>query len=220
MSASLSTKAVGNSTTLVVTRETNITAWVTGVFNTTNGKVMANLEWKAFVIRGSFEVPLDGHNFDLNMLGSAVLLPLGDNGIASSFLTNSFGRENIWSRPTIDYSSLNSPLTNWTKVYNPSTNITTFSKNVNTQANYSSTVSFGGQKYALSMSYDPSSTVSVVGYASPSGNSLTIESSPPSLSFTTISALILIVFLILAASAYMAIRRRAKSRSPAPLSRP
>ena len=81
MSASLSTKAVANSTALVVTKETNITAWVTGVFNESDGKVMANLGWKAFVIRGSFDVPLDGHDFDLNMLGSAVLEPLGVMGL-------------------------------------------------------------------------------------------------------------------------------------------
>ena len=44
MSASLNTKAFANSTALVVTKETNITAWVTGVFNDSNGKVMANLD--------------------------------------------------------------------------------------------------------------------------------------------------------------------------------
>jgi hypothetical protein len=219
MSASLSTKAIANSTVLVVTKETNITAWVTGVFNESDGKVMANLGWKAFVIRGSFDVPLDGHDFDLNMLGSAVLEPLGGDGFASSFLVNSFGGDNIWSRPTIDFSALNSPLTNWTRVYDSSTNTTTFTKNVSTQSNFSSSYSLNGQTYALSMTYDPSSRVSVLGYASPSGNSLIIES-PPALSSTTISALVLIAFVILAASAYMAIRWRAKSRSLAPLSLP
>lgn len=216
MSASLSTTALANSTTLVITKDTNITAWVTGVFNVTNGKVMANMEWKAFEIKGSFYVPLDGHNFDLNMMGSAVLLPFGGSGFASSFLSNSFGGENLWSQSTINFSSLNTPLTNWTKVYNPSTNTTTFTKNVNTESNYSSSVSINGAKYSLSMAYDPSSKVSVDGYASPSGNSLIIESPPPSVISTATLALVVIAGVILAASAYVAIRWRARSRSEGP----
>ena len=219
MSVSFNTKAIANSTALVITKETNITAWVTGVFNETNGKVMADLQWKAFVIRGSFDVPLDGHNFDLNTLGSAVVEPLGGDGFASSFLVNSFGGDDLWSHPTIDFSALNSPLTNWTRVYDSSTNTTTFTKNINTHDNFSSSYSFNGQTYSLLMTYDPSSTVSVLGYASPFGNSLIIES-PPSLAPTTISALIIIAFVILAATAYMATRWRAKSRSLAPLSPP
>jgi hypothetical protein len=217
MSVSVNSKAIANSTTLVITKETNITAWVTGVFNETNGKVMADLEWKAFVIRGSFDVPLNGHDFDLNTLGSAVVEPLGGDGFASSFLVNSFGGDAIWSRSTIDFSALDSPLSNWTRVYDSSTNTTTFTKNINTNYNFSSSYSFNGQTYSLSMTYDPSSTVRVLGFASPSGNSLIIES-PPGPSPTTIGALVLITSVILAASAFMAIRWRAKSRSLAPLS--
>ena len=152
------------------------------------------------------------------MLGSAVLEPV-TNGFASLFLVNSFGGDKIWSQPTIDFSLLNSPLTNWTRVYNSATNTTTFTKNVDTEANYSSSYSLNGQTYSLSMRYYPSSTVRVLGYASPSGNSLIIESAP-GLSSTTIGELILIVFVILAASTYMAIRWRAKSRSLAPLALP
>lgn len=215
MSTSLSTIAVGNATALVVTRITNLTAYVTGVFNVTNGKVMANLEWKAFTIRGSFEVPMDGNNYDMNLLGSAVMAPLGGEGMVASFLGGSFGRDNIWSSSTINYSALSSPLSNWTRVYDASTNTTTFSKTVKAQSNYSSSISLKGQAYSLSMVSDPSSTVEVLGYASPSGNSLIIES-PPLGTVGISTILVLVAFIIVAVGAYLAIRRRARPSTGAP----
>lgn len=214
MSTSLSTNAVGNATALMVTRTTNLTAYVTGVFNLTNGEVMANLEWKSFTIRGSLEVQMNGNNYDMNLLGSAVLAPLGGEGMVASFLGGSFGRDNIWSSSTINYSALSSPLSNWTRVYDASTNTTTFSKTVKAQSNYSSAISFNGQTYSLSMVSDPSSTIEVLGYASPSGNSLIIESHPPGT--VGISALlVLVAFTIVALGAYIAIRRRARPRTEA-----
>jgi hypothetical protein len=209
MSASLATHAVGNSTALVVTRVTNLTAYVTGIFNVTDGKVMANLGWKAFAIKGSFEVPMDGQSYDLNLLGSALVTPLGRAGVASSFLASSFGGESIWSRSTIDFSALSTPLSNWTRVYNPATNTTTFTKNVNAESNYSSSVSFNGQKYTLSMVYDPSSSVKVLGYANPVGDSLVIESPPPG-TISTTTVLALVAFIVVAVFAFVAIKRRSR----------
>lgn len=219
LTTSLSTTATANTTAMVITRQTNITGYVSGVFNVTNGTVTANLGWKAFVIRGPFIVPLDGHDYDLNTLGSAAMMPMGENGIASSFLSGSFGHQNIWSRSTIDFSSLNTPLNNWTRVYDASTNTTTFTKIVNTMANYSSSVSFNGQNYSLSMTYDPSSTISVDGYASPSGNTLVISAAPVQSYIYPIIAMVVIA--IIALLAYMAVRKRtgntAKSSAPAVL---
>ena len=134
--------------------------------------------------------------------------------MAASFLCVSFGRDNILSRSTINYTSLSSPLSDWTRVYDASTNTTTFTKSVNGQSNYSSSVSFSGQTYSLSMVSDPSSIVKVLGYASPSGNSLIIESPPPgTVGISTV--LVLVAFIIIAVSAYLAIRRRARLGSGA-----
>lgn len=210
LSVSLSTVENANTTAMVITRQTNITGYVSGVFNVTNGTVSANLGWKAFAIRGPFVVPLDGHDYDLNTLGSATLMPFGESGMASSFLSGSFGDKNIWSRSTIDFSSLNTPLTNWTKVYDASTNTTTFTKTINTLANYSSSVSFNGQNYSLTMKYDPSSTIKVSGYASPSGNSLMIGPAPASQSYIY-PAIAVVVVGIIALLAYMAARKRGGS---------
>ena len=203
LSASLSTIAKANTTAMVITRQTNITGYVSGVFNVTNGTVTANLGWKAFVITGPFVVPLDGHDYDLNTLGSAATMPMG--GVASSFLSGSFGDRNIWSRSTIDFSSLNTPLTNWTRVYNSATNTTTFTKTINTLANYSSSVSFNGQSYSLSMTYDPSSTISVSGYASPQGNTLVFGAAPQNYAYPVIAV---VVVAIIALLGYMAVRKR------------
>lgn len=210
ISASLLSKAIANSTTLVITRDTNLTAWVTGIFNETNGTTSANMNWKAFVIRGSFTVPMDGQNVDLNTMGSAMMEPLGENGLASTFLFHSFGENSIWSQPTIDFSALNTSLSNWTRHYDSQTNTTTFSKTVNTAANYSASVSVNGNAYSISMVHDPSSTIKVVGYATASGNSLTITTSPSSFSVET-AALVAVAVIIILASTYMAIRWRKKA---------
>ncbi|MDG6996565.1 MAG: hypothetical protein JRN52_11645 [Nitrososphaerota archaeon] len=212
ISASLSTKATANSTALVITRDTNLTAYVTGIYNSTNGTLMANMNWKSFRIDGSFVVPMDGQEYDLNMMGSAALQPLGDNSLASAFLIHAFGEDRIWSQSTIDFSALNTPLTNWTRHYDSATNTTTFSKTVNTQANFSASVSVNGQEYSISMVHDPSSTIKVLGYASASGNSLIISPAPSAFSFET-AALAALVVVIILASAYMAIRWRSRATS-------
>lgn len=206
LSASLSTTAKANTTAMVITRQTNITGFVTGVFNVTNGTVTANLGWKAFAINGAFVMPLGGHSYDLNTLGSAALMPIG--GIASAFLSGSFGDRNIWSRSTIDFSSLNTPLSNWTRVYNSATNTTTFTKSVNTLANYSSSVSFNGQNYSLSMTYDPSSTIRVSGYALPQGNTLVFGTAPANYTYPAIAV---VVVAIIALLGYAAVRKRSGS---------
>ena len=212
ISASLETRAVANSTALIITRNTNLTAWVTGIYNDTNGQLIANLEWKAFTIRGSFIVPMDGHNIDLNMMGSGTMESLGDNSIASAFLSHSFGGDNIWSRPTIDFAALSTPLTNWTRHYDASTNTTTFSKSVNSVANYSASVSVNGQGYSISMASDPSSTVKVLGYATASGNSLIISTSPPNTFSFELAAIVALTLVVILGTTYVIVRQRNKIR--------
>ncbi|MCL5068335.1 MAG: hypothetical protein M1368_08295 [Thaumarchaeota archaeon] len=211
------TSAKANSSALVIIRTTNLTAWVTGIYNNTNGELEANLDWKAFTIRGSFIVPMDGRNMDLNMLGSGMQESLGDNNIATLFLSQSFGSDNIWSRPTIDFSALNTPLTNWTRHYDAATNTTTFSKNLNSQSTYSASVSVNGQGYSISMTSDPSSTVKVLGYATASGNTLVISNPPPSTSFEII-ALVVLSSTIILGTVYLVVRQKKKGNamSPAP----
>lgn len=211
MSVSLYTRSVANSTALVITRNTNLTAYVTGIYNSTNGTLTANMNWKAFKIDGSFMVPMDGQEVDLNMMGSAMLQPLGDQSFASAFLSHSFGDKSIWSQPTIDFSALNTPLSNWTRHYDPGSNTTTFSKNVNTQSNFSASISINGQAYSISMVHDPSSSIKVLGYASASGNSLVISSPPPgTFSFETMALVVLVVAIVLG-STYVVIKRRSRS---------
>lgn len=216
ITAALNTSAVANSTALVITKTTDLTAWITGIYNSTGGNLTANLDWKSFTIRGPFVVPMDGHNIDLNMMGSGTLESLGDNSIASAFLSNSFGNDNIWSRSTIDFSALNTPLTNWTRQYDASTNTTTFSKNVNLQSNYSASVSVNGHTYSISMVSDPSSTIKVLGYATASGNTLIITTPPPSASAFEIVAIVVVTIAIILGTTYLIIRQRNMARTQSP----
>ena len=217
MSVSLNMNANANTTALVITRNVVINTWVSGVFNGTGHNVTADLRWKAFVVKGSFNVPLDGHDVDLNMMGSAMLQPLGNDQFASGFLGHAFGEDSVWSKPTIDFSALNSPLTNWTRNYDSSTNTTTFTKNISAQANYSASVSVNGQTYSISMTQDPSSTIKVLGYAVPSGDSLTFQPAPAAI--TPIDTVLIAVLISIAGiAAYVSLRSRSKKTVAVPKS--
>jgi hypothetical protein len=208
MSASLSYSAKGNKTAFVLNKETDITAWVSGVFNLTNGKVTADLKWRSFSIPGTFNLNLENHDVDVNEVGSAMSDTLGGHALALGMLSGMFEHNDLWHRPTIDFSVFNSNLSTWTKNYISLTNTTTFSKTIAGQSNFTASESFNGQKYTLSAFSDPSSNISVQGYAVAKGNSIVIESTPALLSpITWVAAVALIA--VAAGAAYAVMRSRA-----------
>jgi hypothetical protein len=202
--------AEGSTTQLVIYKSTNITAWVSGVFSVVNGSVTANLGWRAFVIRGALNLPLENQNVDVNLAGSTMDESFGSHAYAAGFLqTMAWG---WWNRPTLNYSQLNTPLSTWTKNYNSATNTTTFTKTISGSTSFNASFSYGSQKYTLTATSDPTGVVSVQGYANAVGNSLVMASAPPS-SSTSILAATGVVAVLALAIGYSVIRMRSKART-------
>ena len=174
--------AKANATALVISKVTNITATVTGVFSVVNGTVTADLGWRSFQIEGALDLPLQGHLVDVNLVGSSVNTAMGNRGSEALMFAGIFGGASIWAKPTLNFSSLSSPLTTWTKSYNSLTNTTTFSKTITGQSSLSASETFNGQTYSLKVTSDPSSVIATQGYADASGNSLAIVPTPMYLS--------------------------------------
>jgi hypothetical protein len=215
MTVSLDYSTKGNATALVVNKMTHITAWVSGVFSVVNGTVKANLGWRSFIVRGAMDVDLENHPVDINLVGSAMESSLGSHQIALGFLSSSFGGGDIWSRPTLNFSALNSPLSSWTKNYNSLTNTTTFSKTISGETTFTASINYNGQKYSLSAVSDPSGEVAVQGYANASGDSITIGPAPAYLSLIVWEAAAAIIVAGIAVG-YLALRSRSKARTVAP----
>ncbi|MDA4129100.1 MAG: hypothetical protein OK422_06580 [Thaumarchaeota archaeon] len=211
MTVAFNYSAKGNATALVVNKETDITAWVSGVFNVTNGKVTADLGWRSFSVPGEMNLNLEEHHVDVNLVGSAMTESLGARVSVLGILTGMFGGAYVWQRPTINFSSLNSPLSTWTRNYNSLTNTTTFSKTVSGQSTFTASVSNNGQRYSISAVSDPSAAISTQGYAVASGNSLTIQSTPILLS-PVVWASVAVGIGVLGGIAYALIRSRRSTR--------
>jgi hypothetical protein len=210
MSVAVDYSAKGNSTALVINKMTNVTATVLGVFSVVNGTVTANLGWRAFVIAGAMNLPFNGHDYDINLAGAAMMNSLSSHATAASWLFNQFGGVSFWNRPTLNFSELNTPLSTWTKNYDASTNTTTFSKTISGQNTFSFTATYNGQAYSLSATSDPSGVIAVQGYANASGDSLVMEPAPASSSTILVAAGAAFVVVAIGVG-YLAYRSRARA---------
>ena len=217
MSVSVLYTAKGNATTLVIEKSTDVNATVSGVFHVVNGSVRADLGWRAFLIRGAFDLPLGGRMMDVNLAGPALEDSIGARPFASAWLLGTFGGGAFWDRPTLNFSALNTPLSTWTKNYNSATNTTTFSKTISGQDTFSVSANLNGQKYSLSAISDPSGVVAVEGYANASGDSLVMAPAPASTS-TTLLAVVVVAGLVAITVGYLAIRTRTRPRATTPTS--
>jgi len=217
ISVAVSFSAKGNATTLVVNKVTQVNATVAGAFSVVNGTVTANLGWRAFVVRGAMNLPLEGHNVDINLAGPAIEESMmGSHASATAWLTSAFGAGSFWNRPTLNFSQLDTPLSQWTKNYDSATNTTTFSKTISGENTFSIQADFNGQKYSLSETSDPSGVVSVQGYANASADSLQMAPAPASASLSTSSGvLVVVVGLLVLAAGYLAIRARSRAKTTA-----
>jgi hypothetical protein len=178
MSVTTSYTANANSTTLVIAKQTVISTTVSGVFKVVNGTVTADLGWRSFRVDGALDLALHGHVLDVNLLGSSVTSAISGRGTGEDSVISMFGEANLWNAPTLNFSSLNTPLTNWTKSYNSISNTTTFSKTISGQSSLSATYTNNGQTYSLKETSDPSAVIATQGYADASANSLTIVPTP------------------------------------------
>lgn len=217
ISIAVSFSAMGNATALVVNKVTQLNATVSGAFTVVNGTVTANMGWRAFVVRGAMNLPLEGHDIDINLAGPAMEESImGSHVSAAEWLVNSFGGGSFWNRPTLNFSQLNTPLSTWTKNYDSATNTTTFSKTISGQNTYSIQADFNGQKYSLTEISDPSGVVTVQGYANASGDSLVMAPAPSSASISSgVLAVVVVIGLVVIAVGYLAIRTRSRAKTTA-----
>jgi hypothetical protein len=178
MTVSYAYDAKANSTALVVTKTTSIAASVAGAFNVTNGTVTAQMGWKSFYIAGALDLTLGGHQVDVNLAGSSITQSIDGRGLGVQMLTGMFEGNSLWSRSTLNFSSLSSPLSTWTRNYDAVTNTTTFSKTISGNSTFTASYTSDGQAYSLKMTSDPSASISAQGYAKASGDSLVFSKAP------------------------------------------
>ncbi len=216
MNVTYSLTAKGNSTTFVLHKQTAIDAQVLGAFAVVNGTVKVDMAWKAFAIPGDLTLGLGGTEVDINLVGSAFHFQLGDQPLALAAVSAIFGGDDLWHTPTLDFSSLNTPLSNWTKSYDPLTNTTTYSKTATDQSNLNASASFNGQKYTLAMKSDPSAQVAVQGYAVASGDTLVIQQAPVAMNPVVWLAAGAVVILSAGAILYIRRTRRAPAMPDTP----
>ncbi|HKT21012.1 MAG TPA: hypothetical protein VJR06_00100, partial [Nitrososphaerales archaeon] len=212
MTVALDYTATGNATALVINKVTNVTAWVSGVFQVVNGSVVANLRWRSFVVQGPMNLDMEDHNMDINMVGSTVQTSLASRAMAFGFLLDYFGGRSVWNQPTLNFSQLDTPLSTWTKNYDSGTNTTTFTKTISGTSTFTSSVDYNGQNYSLSAVSDPTGVVTVKGYANTQGDTLVMAPAPAS---TAGLVELGVVAVLLGGAAYLAYRSRAKRKAPA-----
>lgn len=207
--------AKGNTTTFVLHKEVDISAIVTGVFTVVNGTIHADLGWKAFRINGQLFLNLQDKTVEVNQIGSAFGLELsGRPGVVNSVL-GMFGGSQLWSQSNLDFSALNSPISSWTRNYDSSTNTTTYSKTIGGTASLNASASFNGQKFTISERWDPSSQIAIQGYATASGNSLTLQPAPAGIGLAGVDPMVwatlgAVVVVALGGAFYLFRRTRAK----------
>jgi hypothetical protein len=209
-----------NSTALVVNKETDITAWVSGAFKVSNGTVTANLGWRSFYISGALDVRLGNQTVDVNLVGASLTQSIAGKNLGAEMLSGMFAGGGLWARPTLNFSSLNSPLSSWTRNYDSLTNTTTFSKTVAGNSTFSAKYSNNGEAYSLSMTSDPSAAISTRGYAQAAGDSLVISTAPVYLNPISWVAVAAAAGLVVAVGAvYFARRLKSTGENPDSTSR-
>ncbi len=201
MSISYSLTAKGNTTALVVHKTTNITAWVSGLFSVENGTVHIDLGWRAFAVPGNMTVNLQGRLVDINLVGSTVASPFFGRPLVYSFLLARFSRYSIWDYATLNFSALDTSLTTWTRHYDSATNTTTFSKTVAGTSTFSASATYNGQDFSLKVTSDPSATIATKGYAVASANSLTVTTSPGTVSVADVGIIAVVAIATIATMA-------------------
>ncbi|MGC8613559.1 MAG: hypothetical protein ACP5L2_04910 [Conexivisphaera sp.] len=206
MSVTESKSLVANATTMVMSRSTLISAWVSGMFNrTSSGELVGNFAWKSFRIGDRLDVDFDGETEDVNFIGSSFFAPIGGKFMAMYMLMAApLGQ--ISQIPTINFSAFNEPLSQWTRTYNPSTGITTFTRSASSQTLYNASLTVNGRTYSIRVVSDPSYTINVEGYAVASGNTIIVTSPPQN--YTEYAAVAAAVVVVAVAGTLIYLRKK------------
>ncbi|MGC8561896.1 MAG: hypothetical protein ACP5UZ_04080 [Thermoplasmata archaeon] len=200
-----------------------------------NNTTVIDMSWRAFRVqgelmsdfRGNLEIknPFNGlkeqsnvnTNMDVNMLGD-----MGDFGgdgqgnmfqIGSFFMNDGFG-SHVFNYETINFHVFSVPLQQWTRVYNPAANSTTFFYNATSNYSLNESVSVNGLNYSIKLMTDPSAAITTNGQATPtSSNELAVSTAPApvsTLSITDILVSVGIIVIVAIGLSVVMMRRRTK----------
>ena len=225
--------AFANQTNLTVYRNMTLHMTVTNVTkNTGSNSTVIDMSWRAFGIQGKLESTFHGllavevpalnmtvnaaitTTIDVNELGD---MSLGfDNGNSGTLDLSGFFQSDGFNGDLATYSTVNfhvfsEPLSGWVKVYDSSTNSTTFYYNKTTTYAVNSTINENGSIYTLKLRIDPHGTLTTNGYAEvTSANDLMVVSGPqsglPVVAIAGVAAIVVVV--LIGAGAYVIKKKR------------
>ena len=194
----ISKKFFANQTTAVYVKSSEIIMWISGLFTKNGTKIVGNFAWKSFNVDKHLYLMENGNMEDLNFFGNDLMERLGMEGIIE-----------LPEVSTLNFSEFNQPLSEWNRVYNPSTNMTLFTKSVSTQTIYSENLTINGKSYSLNVVSDPAYTIGIQGYATAVGNEVYVSPAPSQFTaYATVYVAAVFIVVIVAAGVFIASRKK------------
>ena len=198
VSVIISKKFFANQTTAVYVKSSEIIMWVSGLFTKNGSRIVGNFAWKSFKVDKHLYLMENGNMEDLNFFGEDLMERLGMEGIME-----------LPEVSTLNFSQFNQPLSEWNRVYNPSTNMTLFTKSVSTQTIYSENFTINGKSYSLNVVSDPAYTIAIQGYATAVGNEVYVSPAPSQFTaYGTVYVVAVFIVVIVAAGVFIARRKK------------
>jgi len=198
VSVIISKKFVANQTAAVYIKSSEIIMWVSGLFTKNGTRIVGNFAWKSFKVDKHLYLMENGNMEDLNFFGDDLMERLGMEGIME-----------LPEVSTLNFSQFNQPLSEWNRVYNPSTNMTLFTKSVSTQTIYSENLTINGKSYSLNVVSDPAYTIGIQGYATAVGNEVYVSPAPSQFTaYGTVYVVAVFIVVIVAAGVFIARRKK------------
>jgi hypothetical protein len=198
VSVIISKKFFANQTTAVYVKSSEIIMWVSGLFAKNGTRIVGNFAWKSFKVDKHLYLMENGNMEDLNFFGDDLMERLGMEGIME-----------LPEVSTLNFSQFNQPLSEWNRVYNPSTNMTLFTKSVSTQTIYSENLTINGKSYSLNVVSDPTYTIGIQGYATAVGNEVYVSPAPSQFTaYGTVYVVTVFIVVIVAAGVFIARRKK------------
>jgi hypothetical protein len=204
-----------------------------------NNSTIIDMSWRAFGVQGqlmsSFRGKLElvdpslglnvqsdvNTNMDVNMLGDIGQFgSFGGSGqgngnfnLGDYFSGDGFGAH-VMNYDTINFNVFRVPLQQWVRVYDSSTNSTTFFYNSTSNYSLNSSVTQNGQNYTLKLRTDPSAAITTNGNAKPtSSNELVVSNAAaPSTLTTGMSSIIAVAIVAVIAIGLAAVVMRQRTR--------
>lgn len=228
--------AFANETNLTIFRNLTITLKISNITKKVgNNTTVIDMSWRAFRVQGELMGEFRGKmdllnphlglnvqsdvntNMDVNTLGN--IGNFGEDGQGSvfqlgAFFSNDGFGNHVMNYQTIDFQVFSVPLQQWTRVYDSSTNSTTFFFNSSSNYSLDESVSHNGAGYTLKLMTDPSAAITTNGLATPtSSNELAVSNAAaPGSGLSTSTALVVIGIVALVAIGLSAVLMHQKVR--------